>query len=191
MSTFRKLLPSERDQLESHYLRLDRADRTLRFFSGVTDSVIIARCRHIDWRRAHIIGAFVDGTLRGVAELQLETPYLSHHGELAVSVEKLWQGLGVGTELLRRALVVARNRAVRSLTMACLLDNRPMQRVARKFADDLHLRDGTVEADIAMPFPSYLSLWEETASDGLDYIDAMLGALARTRRLSGAPGRTA
>lgn len=194
MPTFRKLLRSEVEELQSHYLRLDRADRTLRFFSGVSDGVIITRCQHLDWRRAHIVGAFVDGTLRGVAELQLETPYLSRHGELAVSVEKPWQGQGIGTELLRRALVIARNRAVRSLTMACLLDNQPMQRVARKFADELQLRDGTVEADIAMPFPSYFSLWQESTADGIGYLDAMLGVLSTTAKslpFSAASGRTA
>lgn len=178
MPTFRKLLSSEVKELQNHYLRLERSDRTLRFFSGVSDGVIVARCQHMDWRRAYIVGAFVEGVLRGVAELQLETPLMSRHGELAVSVEKPWQGHGMGTELLRRALVIARNRAVRTLTMACLLDNQPMQRVARKFAGALQLRDGTVEADIAMPFPSYFSLWQETAADGLGYLGTMLGTLA-------------
>lgn len=181
MLNFRKILRTEINSVQRHYLRLDRTDRALRFFGGVSDAVITARCQRMDWRRAYIVGAFDDGILRGIAELQLDTPYISHHGELAVSVEKAWQGRGIGTELLRRALVIARNRAVHSLTMICLLNNHPMQRVARKFTDELRFRDGTVEVEITMPFPSCYSLWQESTSDGLGYLHAMLGPLSSAK----------
>ncbi|MEX0760677.1 MAG: hypothetical protein WD100_13935, partial [Tistlia sp.] len=85
---------------------------------------------------------------------------------------------GIGSDLLRRALVLARNRSARSLCMLCLLDNRRMQHIARKFEGSLSLLDGQAEADILVPYPTQGSLWEEAFADGLGLFGSLWDGFA-------------
>ncbi len=172
MAVFRALFPSETEILIGHYLRLEPADRELRFFARVSDDYLKRHCERIDWQHACLIGCFIDGVLRGVAELHVDRSSGPAHGEVSVSVEPAWQHEGIGTELLRRVLMVARNRLVRSLTLSCLLDNRPMQRLVRKFSDELQLQDGEVNAAITVPYPTLLSLCDEAFLNGLGWMAA-------------------
>ena len=86
---------------------------------------------------AIIHGFFVDGTLRGAAELRPIGAALSREAEAAFSIEKPWQSHGVGSALLERTLLAARNRGLKFLHMACLADNKRMQQLARKFDAEL------------------------------------------------------
>lgn len=170
MATFRTVFRSDIDHLKAHYLRLDPRDRTLRFFGRVSDGFIKSHCEEIDWPQACIVGCFVEGVLRGAVELYLDRAYFATHGEVCISVETAWRREGIGTELLRRVLGVARNRRLHTLSLACLLDNGPMQRIARKFSDELRLYDGEICADIAVSYPSFLSLHEEACANRLGLI---------------------
>ena len=144
----------------------------LRFSGALSDAAVADYCRHIEWRRGSVIGCFVNGVLRGAAELQVDDSHFPKRGEMAIAVESPWQNQGIGSELFQHALVVARNRLVRTLYMSCPADNRRMQHVARKFTADLRFGEGEVKADIVMSSPTYLSLWNEAASDGLGLIGA-------------------
>src|SRR5204862_2241782 len=68
-------------------------------------------------------GYFVDGTLRGVAELRPFGKEFAHEAEAAFSIEQPWQSHGVGSALLERTLLAARNRGIKPLHMACLANN--------------------------------------------------------------------
>ena len=86
-------------------------------------------------------GFFVTATLRGAAELRpIGAPFVRSEAEAAFSVETDWQSHGVGSALLERTLLTARNRGIQHLHMACLADNRRMQQLARKFDAELSLR---------------------------------------------------
>ena len=150
----------------------------MRFSGTLSDEAVAAYCDHIDWRRGYVVGCFIEGTLRGVAELRFDDPYRPRRAEAAVSVETQWQDQGIGAELLRYATVIARNRSVRTLYMICLIENERMQHVAREFTNDLHFRDGQAEADIVLPSPTYLSLGTEAALDRIGRIGALLEQLA-------------
>ena len=78
-------------------------------------------------------GFFVDGVLRGVADLRI----LGREAEAAFSIEKPWRSHGVGSALLERSLLAARNRGVKLLQVCCLVDNYRMQQLARKFEAEL------------------------------------------------------
>jgi GNAT superfamily N-acetyltransferase len=164
MRVYRKLLPYEVWRLREHLLRLSPADRRLRFFGGVGDDFIAAHCRRIDGLRAVAIGYFESGVLRGAAELHIAGNF-ADPAELAITVESEWQAHHVGTELLSHAITIAENRGVRAIVMLCLLDNLRMQHIARKFADRLAIVDEQAEANVKVPFPTQLSLWEEAAMD--------------------------
>jgi GNAT superfamily N-acetyltransferase len=167
MHVYRKLVPAELGLFRDHLLRLTPEDRHCRFSGSVSDAVIDAYCRNVDWFRAVIIGCFIEGRLCGVAELRLDDPRVGWRCELAVTVEHEWQSQGIGTELLRRAITVCRNRAVRSIYMICLVENRRMQRIARRFEADLVFSDGEAEAEVALPFPDPFTVAREAMDESV------------------------
>lgn len=179
MYLYRKLVPAEIGAFHDHLLRLTPEDRQYRFVGSVSDDVIAAHCTHFDWLRDVVIGCFVDGILRGAAELRLDDPRLGWRAELAITVEQPWQEHGIGTELTRRAIVVCRNRAIRSIAMICLLDNRRMQRIARKFDADLTYVTGEVEAAIRVPFPTQLTLVSEALDESTAWTSTWWRTLER------------
>ena len=69
---------------------------------------------------------------------------LSDGAEAAFSIEKEWQSSGVGTVLLERTLLSARNRGIKHMRMDCLASNRRMQQLARKFEAGLTFDFGSV-----------------------------------------------
>lgn len=166
MRLYRKLLPTDLSEFRAHLLRLSPEDRQSRFWASVTDRAIADYCTRMDWMKAVIIGCFEDGTLHGAAELRFDDPRMGWRAEVAVTVEGAFQGQGIGTELLGQLIVIARNRGIKSLIMLCLLDNARMKRIARHFEGELKIADGQVEAGIAMPFPTQLSLMQEALFDG-------------------------
>jgi RimJ/RimL family protein N-acetyltransferase len=177
MRVFRKLLPFEIWRLREHLLRLAPADRRTRFFAGVSDDYIAAHCGRLDALRAVVIGFFADGVLRGAAELHLAGE-LGGRAELAITVESDWQEHHVGTDLLGLAITVAENRGMRMIEMVCLIDNRRMQHVARKFTDRLEIVEDQAEAHLKLPYPTQFSLWQEAAMDGMGLMASWLERLA-------------
>ena len=166
MRVYRKLFPTEIARLRDHLLRLDPVDRHRRFFAGVSDAAVDEHCRRIDWLRTLVIGCFEDGVLRGAAEVALDGGTFPRQAELALSIEGPWQDQGIGTQLMRRAILAASNRAVVSLYMLCLSENRRMQSIAKKFDARLGFADGEADAQLDVPPPSQLSLAAEALGDG-------------------------
>jgi GNAT superfamily N-acetyltransferase len=179
----RKLWIHEAKSYRDHLLRLDPASRRNRFGGVVSDDHIR---NHVDSSillDAVIHGFIVDGTLRGAAELRpIGSPnssWLSGEAEAAFSVEKPWQSHGVGSELLGRTLLAARNRGIKMLQMNCLADNRRMQQLARKFDADLRFDFGSVVGEVISPRANALSVMREALADGHSLATAMLDAQAR------------
>ena len=59
-------------------------------------------------------GFFVDGVLRGAADVRIFGSLYRREAEAAFSIEKPWQSLGIGAALLERSLLAARNRGVKA-----------------------------------------------------------------------------
>ena len=166
MHVARTLLPTEFGLLREHLLRLDPEDRQRRFAGHLSDAAVSAHVDAIDRFRAVMVAWIEDGQVRGVAELlRFGTP-AGTHAELAITVEKPWQDRGVGTELLRRALTIARNRGLEQVLMICLADNGRMRHLADKFRGKLIDLGGEVEATVRLLAPDGLSLWQEAMDHG-------------------------
>ena len=84
---------------------------------------------------------------------------------MAIAVDAPWRGRGIGGVLLGRAVLAARNRRADRLQLSCLPENRRMQSLARRFAQELHVLEGSAEAEIRLPHPSWPSLWAEAVTD--------------------------
>jgi GNAT superfamily N-acetyltransferase len=161
----RKLWASETDAYRDHLLRLDRDSRYRRFSGTVSDEFIARHAATASGAGVVVHGFFVDGTLRGAAELRRNGSVFEHEGEAAFSIEQPWQSHGVGTELLERTLLSARNRGIQSLHMVCLADNQRMQQLARKFQAGLSFDFGSVVGELDPPRSTALSLMREAMAD--------------------------
>ena len=163
--TIRKLWIGETDAYRDHLLRLDRESRYRRFSGAVSDEVIARHAATANEIGAVVHGFFVDGVLRGAAELRHNGSVFSHEAEAAFSIEQPWQSHGVGTELLERTLLSARNRGINSLRMDCLAENQRMQQLARKFEAEFSFDFGSVTGEVDPPRSTLLSLMREVMAD--------------------------
>jgi GNAT superfamily N-acetyltransferase len=180
----RKLWLGEAQDYRDHLLRLDAESRRNRFGLALADELVEAYVASPTWRGAVLHGFLVDGVLRGVAELKPFGAAFSTEAEAALSVEKPWQSHGVGSALLARTLLAARNRGIRQVHMACLADNARMQQLARKFAAQLSFDFGNVVGEVAAPHPTPLSLMRELVADGHGFASAMLDRQARLLKVA-------
>ena len=178
----RKLWSVETDAYRDHLLRLDAESRRNRFGGAIADDTI--RTYAATSRGADVIlhGYFVDGVLRGVADLRI----LGGEAEAAFSIEKPWQSHGVGSALLERSLLAARNQGAKLLQVCCLVDNYRMQQLARKFEARLIFDCGTVIGTMENPQPTPLSLMQEMAADGLSFAAAVVDFQSRLLKPAGA-----
>jgi hypothetical protein len=108
--------------------------------------------------------------LRGAAELHAADSRCPVLCEVAITVERAWQDQGVATELLRRVLVVARNRSARGVQVSGFGYNYRIRQIAQKFGARLCSRSGESEAEIPSPAPTYLSLCEGAIDDGFGWM---------------------
>jgi len=178
----RKLWIGEADIYRDHLLRLDADSRRSRFAGAVSDEFVQGYAELSFGIDAVIHGFFVDGTLRGAAELRPIGAPITREAEAAFSIEKAWQSHGVGSMLLERTLLAARNRGLKFLHMACLADNKRMQQLARKFDAELSFDFGGVVGEVAAPRPTPLSLMREILADGHGFATAMFDVQSRMLR---------
>jgi GNAT superfamily N-acetyltransferase len=178
----RKLWVGETAKYREHILRLDPESRRNRFAGGVSDEFIRNYVDLTTGLDAVIHGFFIGGAIRGVAELRPLGVRFPHQAEAAISVEKPWQSHGVGSALLGRTLLIARNRGFRHLHMACLADNRRMQQLAQKFAAELSFDFESVTGEVESSRPTPLSLMRELMSDSHGFATAMLDLQTRMLR---------
>jgi GNAT superfamily N-acetyltransferase len=178
----RKLWLGEAAKYRDHLLRLDPESRRNRFGGAVSDEFIENFVELTLGLDAVIHGFFVDGMLRGAAELRTLGPALGHEAEAAFSIEKPWQSHGVGSELLERTLLAARNRGIKLLHMACLVNNARMIELARKFEAELKFDFGSVIGEVEAAHPTPLSVWRELVADTHGFATAMLDVQAKMLR---------
>jgi GNAT superfamily N-acetyltransferase len=178
----RKLWIGEADIYRDHLLRLDPESRRNRFGGAVSDEFIRNYVDLPSCFDAVIHGFFVDGVLRGAAELRPLGSMFPDEAEAAFSIERSWQSHGVGTALLDRTLLTARNRGIKLLHMACLAENRRMQQLARKFDAELTFDFGSVVGEVEAARPTPLSVMREFVADGHGFATAMLDVQSRLLR---------
>ena len=130
-----------------------------RRYAFISRSPPIAR----GWRGINglLLGYVVAGQVRGLGELKPIGNGSPRAAELAVSVERPFQNRGIGTALLRRLVVSARNRLIDRIHMVCLIENGRAVRMARRLDGVLRFRDGEAEAVIEPPWPTPWTWLEE------------------------------
>jgi GNAT superfamily N-acetyltransferase len=183
----RKMWAVEAGRYRDHLLRLDEVSRRNRFGGAVSDEFLRSYVDLALGIDTVIHGFFVNGTMRGAGELRPIGPLTAHEAEAAFSIEQSWQSHGVGSALLSRTLLAARNRGIKFLHMACLADNERMQQLARKFDAELTYDFGSVVGEVSTPSPTPMSVMREIVADSHGFATAMLDVQSRLLR----PGHAA
>ena len=179
----RKLWIGETDNYRDHLLRLDPQSRRSRFGGGVSDDFID---NYVDCRLgldSVVHGFFVDGDAarrRGVAAARPGASRAKPRPRSAI--EKPWQSHGVGSALLERTMLAARNRGIKLLHMTCLANNRRMQQLARKFDAELTFDFGSVVGEVEAPHPTPMSMLREVVADRHGFATAVLDVQSRLLR---------
>jgi GNAT superfamily N-acetyltransferase len=187
----RKLWPSDLPMFQEHLLRLDAPSRISRFAQDVSDGFLVRYAQTSLNPDAHargvvVFGHFTGGGLRGAAELR---PVSRREAEAAFSVEPVCRGRGIGTALFSSLVVTARNRKIKRLYMSCLVHNRAMQALARKFEAQLVFEAADVLGVIEDEAPLPSSAGGEAAMGPPGFATAILDL--QTRWFNLLPKRTA
>jgi RimJ/RimL family protein N-acetyltransferase len=182
----RKLWDIEINAYRDHLLRLDPDSRRDRFSGSIADEAIRSFAATACGPDVVVHGFFVDGVLRGAADLHIVRPLDLSEEEAAFSIEKPWQSHGVGTALLERTLLSARNRGVKHVEVSCLPQNKRMQRLARKFGAAITFDCETVIGTVENPLPTPLSVMQEMVADGHSFAAASIDFQSRLLRPVGA-----
>jgi GNAT superfamily N-acetyltransferase len=178
----RKLWGVETDAYRDHLLRLDAESRRNRFSGAIADEAIRSFAAAARGPDVIVHGFFVDGVLRGAADLHIVRPLDLREAEAAFSIEKVWQSRGVGSALLGRTLLCARNRGVKHVQVSCLPQNKRMQGLARKFEAAFAFDYDTVVGTMENPNPTPLSVMQEMLADGHSFAAACVDLQSRALR---------
>jgi len=75
-----------------------------------------------------------------------------HAAEMAVLVDDRYQGQGLGTELYRRLVAIARDEKLKTVVSTILAENREMRAICQKLGFDMEadLNDGTIRAELQL-----------------------------------------
>jgi GNAT superfamily N-acetyltransferase len=118
--------------------------------------------------------------MRGAAELRLLGPFHPREAEAAFSVEKNWQGRGIGTALMRETLGAAKSKGLERIHMACLPSNGRMLKLMRNFGAELRFDSGNFDGKIQTRCPEHPYLDDSTKSQ--TFVTAALGVNFARRR---------
>jgi GNAT superfamily N-acetyltransferase len=171
--TLRKLWMGDLGALRAHLKRLDREARRLRFGGVTTDQFIDAYVDTAFRLDATVFGIFIDGEIRGSAELRSIFGERTSDAEAAFAVEADWQDQGLGSTLMDRILTAAQNRGITRLHMICLRENARMRHIAGKFGARLTFAQGAVTGEVAPANSTPLSLLDEFVRDTEGFVTAL------------------
>lgn len=131
---YRRLDEADRRHIRAHLLRLHPDDLRHRFMGARQRSFIDRYVGALDWDQVIVVGYFANRSLRGVCELH---PIGDSRAEIAISVERRFQRRGIGAELFRRMLILARNRGITVLELRCMATNERIRRLIRRFNGEI------------------------------------------------------
>jgi len=175
----RRLWPSEAAAVQAHLLRLDPDDRQLRFGGIVRDTGIAAYVARIDWWRALIIGAEIEGRQCALGELKAIRRDWQPAAEVAITVERPFQGRGLGSRIFRRLTTLAANRGFRRLYVRCVAQNRRMRNIVLHYDTRLSHYEAEVEGEIRLPWPTPLTVAEEMVGEYMATVQTALAPRPR------------
>ncbi len=190
----RRLWPADMPLFRDHLLRLDSRSRHERFGGGMSDDFLVRYAQNCFGEGDLVFGAFIDGVMRGAAELRSsdaiwseQAPFQRHiHAEAAFSVEEPYRRRGVGETLFRRVEQAASNHGVETIEIVCAPDNVGMMRLAGKFQTQFSFEENQFTGRLAARMPTAFSLLREASRDMMDLTASVFEARTREADLGAA-----
>ena len=192
----RELHAGYRQEILNHLLQLNDEDRRLRFGTQTLNEVIEHYVEGLNFNKDVIFGVFdLDLKLIGMAHLAYlpELQGQARAAEFGVSVLPKGRAQGIGTALLQRSAVHARNTQIETLYVHCLANNKAMMHLAQKAGMRVEYAYGDADAYLTLPPASTATIVEEAANEqwaDMDY--ALKEGLKRSNQawwwLLGRPG---
>lgn len=139
--------PVSDDGLCRHLLRLGPKSRYFRFGYPASDDAIMRYCVAANKNPSILCGIYLQSVLRGVVEIRSDPVYWQPEAELALSVEDDWQNWGLGSDLMKQALLAARDSGIERLIMIYLSENIRMRNLARNFCWKTALTGSQIRAE--------------------------------------------
>jgi acetyltransferase len=150
--TIRPIRPEDEPMIAKFHQTLSDRSVYLRYFCSLSLRTRVAHERLVricfgDYdREMALVAEHVDGG--GIAEIvgvgRLSRLHAADEAELAVVISDKFQGQGLGTELARRAIHVAREEQIRAISGELLTDNLAMQAILKRLGFQLQPQEGTV-----------------------------------------------
>ena len=170
-STVRRVLAHEYPKYRKHLKALDRDSKTLRFANPLTDEAIDKMCDKWEADHDHNILFCIENDdldFIAIAHIAIEE---SGEMELAFSVLEGYQGQGMGTHLMKRAIQWCRTHNFLHGSMVCLSTNSIIKHLCNKHGIHLTSEHGETLAYIRLDNPSFDTYWTEAASSNLAVMD--------------------
>ena len=179
----RELHSGHKPEILQHLLSLNDEDRHLRFGTQTPGQVIHQYVEGLNFDKDTIFGCF-DAQLKliGMAHLAYlpKAAAQPQAAEFGVSVLPSGRAQGIGTALLARAAVHARNTHIETLFVHCLANNKAMMHLAKKAGMLVEYAYGDADAYLKLPPANHGTYAQEAANEqwgGFDY--ALKGGFKR------------
>lgn len=164
-----RLNPADFYRYKTHLLCLDDESKYMRFgFHAKYDAIMQMYNRWKENPNKHVIFAIENEDLEVVAvgHISLEdTPV-----ELAFSVATEYQGQGMGSALMARAIEYCQNRGIKAGCMVCLTSNDRIKKLAQKHGLLIN-EGGEILANVEIPAPSPISILHEAVDNNMSAFD--------------------
>jgi GNAT superfamily N-acetyltransferase len=152
--TIRQLRPSDLPRFRDHLLRLDSESRRDRF-NGVADDNYVASYAERCFAQGTTVIGYVEGDkVLGAAELHERPELPEPTGEIAFSVERELQHMGIGRRLFERLIGNASGLGYTKLRVTTHPHNESMKALARRFDAALSFEDGETVGIIDLDPPA-------------------------------------
>ena len=164
----RELHAGHKGEILNHLLQLNNEDRRLRFGTQTPDEIISHYVEHLDFNNDTVFGIFNDDLkLIGMAHLAYlpQSKGQARAAEFGVSVLPEGRAQGLGTALLQRSAVHARNTRIETLYVHCLASNKAMMHLAQKAGMRVEYAYGDADAYLKLSPASPATIVEEAANE--------------------------
>jgi RimJ/RimL family protein N-acetyltransferase len=170
----------ERDKIATHLLKLDAEDRRLRFGCAIADAAIEHYVGSIDFERDALFGVYgADLALVGACHVAQADDL----AEFGVSVSPDHRRRGIGSALVARAALHARNAGIDTLYMHCLSENSGMKRIARQLGMRIATQCGESDGRLELPRGDFASVVDEMTQQGVALYDYSLKSNVAAMRM--------
>jgi acyl-CoA hydrolase/GNAT superfamily N-acetyltransferase len=153
---FRAIKPSDEDEMRRLFYRFSDQTVYYRYFSPIKmmPHMKMQEYVNVDYKRIMSIVGIIEesGAERIIAEARYVRVKESNFADVAFIVEEKYQGIGMGTFLLKTLTKIARKEGIDGFTADVITDNKPMLNVFEKSEFPVHAVVNTGVYELTIPF---------------------------------------